>query len=565
MKPNRKIACLAFIAACTLALSACSSDKQNGTSASTGDSGSNASSSAQTDGSSGKYNPPITIHAARNVQADWIYDKGEDINNNVWTKEFEDNLGIKMTYDWTAPSTDDYTNKMNVVIASGDTLPDMFEVNAAQLQQLADADQLEDLTDVFNKEATPLTKKLMNGDGGIAMSAATFDGKLLAIPHINGTITNNDVLWIRSDWMKKLGLSAPKSIDDLVKIADAFVNKDPDGDGKKDTFGLGLLGSPQLGMTGGSSGDLGGWFAAFNAYPDIWIKDSTGKIVYGSIQPEVKTGLAKLQEMYKNGLIDKEWSVKDAGKFGEDIINNKLGMFYGANWNSYSPMNISKNQQLDNMKPYSIVSVDGKQPVVQAVNPSVDQYVVVKKGYAHPEAIIRLLNDFQEKMWGATGDYEKFGAKPGSSPEIDYFKYPLVQSWPVTKDIPDNLDAVHAALDSGDVSKLNSEQAAIVKNIKAYEAGDIVKGWGQKRQYDAFDIIKKDDLNNQLNSEFYGAPTPTMVTKKASLDTLEQQEFTKIIMGAAPIDEFDKFVADWKKLGGDQITQEVNDWKAQHK
>jgi len=33
-------------------------------------------------------------------------------------------------------------------------------------------------------------------------------------------------------------------------------------------------------------------------------------------------------------------------------------------------------------------------------------------------------------------------------------------------------------------------------------------------------------------------------------------------MGAASIDEFDKFVAQWKQLGGDQITAEVNEWYA---
>jgi len=36
-------------------------------------------------------------------------------------------------------------------------------------------------------------------------------------------------------------------------------------------------------------------------------------------------------------------------------------------------------------------------------------------------------------------------------------------------------------------------------------------------------------------------------------------------MNAAPIDDFDSFVTNWKKLGGDQITQEVNEWYASNK
>lgn len=62
-----------------------------------------------------------------------------------------------------------------------------------------------------------------------------------------------------------------------------------------------------------------------------------------------------------------------------------------------------------------------------------------------------------------------------------------------------------------------------------------------------------------VNNEFYGLPTATQVAKGAQLDKMMQESFTKIIMGA-PMDEFDKFVASWKSLGGDQITAEVNDW-----
>ncbi|MNY47132.1 hypothetical protein D3C86_1823750 [compost metagenome] len=72
----------------------------------------------------------------------------------------------------------------------------------------------------------------------------------------------------------------------------------------------------------------------------------------------------------------------------------------------------------------------------------------------------------------------------------------------------------------------------------------------------------KDD--NYLLDAFYGAATPAMVEKNASLQKLEEEVFTKIIMGQS-IDTFDKFVEDWKKLGGDQITKEVNDWYAKSK
>jgi putative aldouronate transport system substrate-binding protein len=50
-----------------------------------------------------------------------------------------------------------------------------------------------------------------------------------------------------------------------------------------------------------------------------------------------------------------------------------------------------------------------------------------------------------------------------------------------------------------------------------------------------------------------------MVERLSTLDQMENEVFTKIIMGAADISEFDKFVEDWKRLGGDDITREINE------
>lgn len=70
--------------------------------------------------------------------------------------------------------------------------------------------------------------------------------------------------------------------------------------------------------------------------------------------------------------------------------------------------------------------------------------------------------------------------------------------------------------------------------------------------------IKNDQF---IQEKFVGAPTPTMVERKTTLEKQQNEMFVKIILGD-PIDKFDQFVKDWKKLGGDQITQEVNEWYA---
>lgn len=51
-----------------------------------------------------------------------------------------------------------------------------------------------------------------------------------------------------------------------------------------------------------------------------------------------------------------------------------------------------------------------------------------------------------------------------------------------------------------------------------------------------------------------------MSTNLSSLDKLQAETYVNIIMGTQSADSFDEFVTNWKSLGGDQITEEVNEW-----
>lgn len=93
--------------------------------------------------------------------------KDETIDNNRWTKLYEDQLGIKIKYKWVvkgSPTSDQYLQKINVTLASGD-LPDVTPVNATQLKQLADSDQIEDMTELYEKYDSPFIKKCSREKG----------------------------------------------------------------------------------------------------------------------------------------------------------------------------------------------------------------------------------------------------------------------------------------------------------------------------------------------------------------------------------------------------------------
>ncbi len=516
----------------------------------------------------GKYDPPIEVTTVRSL-SDVVENnvlgvlKDETLEDNRWSRVYEEQLGIKIKYNWVvkgSDNSDQYLQKMNVTLASGD-LPDMIPVNAIQLKQLAESDQIEDMTELYEKYASPLTKDVLSQEGKSPFDAATFNGKLMAIPQVDPSIERSMFIWIRTDWLDKLGLQPPKTMSDVLSISKAFTEDDPDGNGQKDTYGLGMT----KGLWGGAMG-LEGFMAGYKAYPNIWIENESGQLEFGSIQPEVKKALQVIQDMVKQGQIDKEFGTKDGGKVAEQIASSNIGMEYGEQWNSIWPLQLSKdNDKNASWRAFPIVSENGETPKVPQKF-STTKFIAVRKGTEHPEAVIKLFNMHLEKNWGDTAEFDKYYA-PKEAESV-------WQLSPVTPAPPKkNLEAfrqIDAARKAGDMSTLKGEAKTIQEKIDLYTSGseEGFAVWGWERIYGpegSMGITDQYDKNNQfLLDKFVSAPTPTMVERKSTLEKMQNEVFIKIILGQ-PIEEFDKFVTDWKKLGGDQITQEVNDWYASNK
>lgn len=567
--------------AAVLVLSACSGNNDNNNASSESPSQSNQpassesatqeSASARNDSAAdplGKYDPPIEVTTVRNL-SDVVENNvlgvldGETFEDNRWTRVYEENLGIKIRNLWVVkgnPESDQYVQKMNVTLASGD-LPDFMAVNAVQLKQLAESDLIEDMTALYEKYASPLTKDILSQEGKGPFDASTFDGKLMAIPQVEPSIERSMFVWIRTDWLEKLSLQPPKTMADVLAISKAFTEQDPDGNNKKDTYGLGV----NKGLWGGSTG-LEGFMAGYKAYPNLWIEDASGKLVYGSVQPEVKNALKALQDMYKGGQIDKEFGIKDGGKVAEDITAGKIGMEYGEQWNSIWPLQLNKNNEPNaQWRAFPIVSESGELAKVPQKF-STTKFFVVRKGAKNPEAVIKLFNMHLEKNWGETAEFDYYYA-PKEAESV--WQLSPVQPAPPKKNVTAYRE-IDAARQAGDFSVLKGEAKTIQEKIDLYNSGskEGFAVWGWERIYGpegSMGITDQYDKNNQfLIDKFVAAPTPTMVERKSTLEKLQNETFIKIILGD-PIDNFDKFVDDWKKLGGDQMTQEVNDWYASTK
>ncbi|RCW49016.1 extracellular solute-binding protein [Paenibacillus prosopidis] len=569
----RRALCITILsAALVLSLAACSSNgnteanhssqQQSGTGAEGGDEPSEA---AESYDPLGKYEQPITVTEVLSYrppeEADAL--KGITPETNGYVKDLKEMLNIDLKYLWSVP-TDQFEQKFSLAIASGD-LPDVMQVDYNTFEKFKEQDMLADLSGVYPKYASSTLRKTIEADGGFALKSLTSDGKLLGLATSGEGVVQ--IVWIRSDWLKNLNLQPPATMDELETVAEAFVNNDPDQDGKADTYGISLNKNFLVGAWGF---DARGAFYSYGSYPGAWIKGEDGRLAAGEIQPSTKAALARLQSWYKKGIIDKEFALKDENKASEDLVAGKVGISFGEWWYPNWPLNLNKdNDPKAEWIPLPLPSLDGK-PGKTLISKSIGSIMVVNKKAEHPEAAIKMANFFQElsKPKYAVKDSPDFkGAKNGYiylwfQPR---FYYPKMFD-EVMAAVSDAVDAKKETLDLADDFPGAGEAQSVFANAKKFFADPKDNSaWGMWFSRGARDggvgLSKKIvDEKVTVYNEFYGPPTPTMIERGSSLNKLMAETFTKIIMGSAPVSEFDRFAESWKKLGGGDITEEVNDW-----
>ncbi|MDF2922322.1 MAG: family 1 extracellular solute-binding protein [Paenibacillaceae bacterium] len=302
---NRKLnAKMALAASALLALTLAGCSKEGGT-----DAGSSASATAA-----------ATPEVRRDITVT-TYDTGrvaqeEGTNEqNRWTKWINENGPANVKF--TAISFAQIKEKTNVMYASG-SAPDLLMVFDPTIRNpLYDQKQLLSLDDLIAKHST-VYKKLLEENPLLRKAGTKPDGKLYEIGHIQWVNPLRGVI-IRDDWLKKLNLQAPKTTEELYQVAKAFTEQDPDGNGKKDTYGMALSGSMEYTVN-----------QMFYAIKPWVVKD--GKLTYS--WENIKAVTEFKQRLYNEGIVDKDFfNDKNMAKAKQDFITGKLGIIT-PNFNS---------------------------------------------------------------------------------------------------------------------------------------------------------------------------------------------------------------------------------------
>jgi ABC-type glycerol-3-phosphate transport system substrate-binding protein len=417
----------------------------------------------------------------------------------------------------------EYNNKLNLMLAGGEQI-DIFLTNG--WEELQRNGVLADLSAEVQKD-----KALLDVFGKAMEAMKTSDGKIWGIPR-NGDAVHYPV-WIRKDWLSKLNLPVPKTIEEYEKTLKAFKEADLAGNGKTipmltafENMSHCLLGA----FTEGGSGIYG---------------SSNGKIYPFFMDPGYKDMLVALNGWYKNGYIDKESFIYKDSQRIDLIKQGRVGST--ALWFSRVSLNEQELKKLDPNAEYVVASLTGPKGKAETVNAyarlpigistatGTTGYVVSKK-CKDVAAAMRVLS------WGFTnvGNYitSRYGLENEGWKWVDKEKGIFELVIPQTGD--------EYCMYKGLVTEMavREKVSPNEKHVNYIFGKEIVN-------FNRAKYPKDGGIHFDMKPIYAAVPNVSDILR------IHQEETIKFITGGRLFDEYDNFLEQLKKSGIETLSDEI--------
>lgn len=252
-------------------------------------------------------------------------------SDQLWMwQEYETMSGVKVNWE----ELTDIGEKKTVILTRS-TLPDAFyQVDWSNGELLRYGQQglfipLEDLI----KEHAPNLQKLLDENEDIRKGLTSADGHIYATPYLDPYPEGNRTmrLFINKKWLDALDMEVPRTTDELAEALNAFVTRDPNGNGENDEQGW-YMPSGSIGWTFErmllTSFGIGN--GGIKALADYLYVDGSDEIQLTITSDEYKEVLKYLNGLYESGAINQQaYSGVDYDKWTADAANDRVGAY---NW-----------------------------------------------------------------------------------------------------------------------------------------------------------------------------------------------------------------------------------------
>lgn len=439
----------------------------------------------------------------------------------------EDAIGVNFNMVQGDGST--FTQQLALRVTDGD-MPEMVHTSYTIWGDYADQGAWADLAPYLNEEDYPNLMKYV-GDN---WPFVTTDGAIYGVPSIGDNNTSHSI-FIRQDWLDKLNLKMPTTLDELTEVMRAFTFNDPDGDGQNNTYGLSGAGATYLSFLMGAFGS--------SSARDFFLNED-GTITDNAISEEYKASLAYLRDIYAEGLVDPEMFTctyeQAVAKWGR----GEMGIW--AAWWSHAG-NAYSRFEFGTLQPDAVIEVlplpvgpTGLSGALDADPVSAVIGVSYECSEEEIKAALRLLDfcasdlGFRVCMYGVPGEFFEYDEETNQT----------TWTWGI----------------NGNKSKSGKYE---ITDMEVYKLLGREKVQAQVHEL-------SDDVANRMyvkgsnvrwmapsrNDEFGLFATAETIEYKSELDTYFNTNMLAFIMGEKDIEaDWDAYVAEYLSMGGDVTRQ----------
>ncbi|MCL6456735.1 MAG: extracellular solute-binding protein [Gorillibacterium sp.] len=417
------------------------------------------------------------------------------------------NTVLKMT--WVPSST--YGDKLSATVASGE-LPSVITVLNQKLPYIVNS-----VRSGMFWELGPYLKDYPNLSrmNPIATDAISIDGKVYGIYRARDLAKDGIIL--RKDWLDQLNLKEPKTIDEFYNVLKAFVNDDPDQNGKKDTIGL----VEQQAAAGWRSMVV--WYGG----PADWeIKD--GKASPAHLSPAYMETLKFYKKLYDEKLINLDFAVV---KDGRQVFNKGMSGAWIANMNDGQGMEESAKKVVPTAAVTMTNVLEGPSGLHSAGGSGSYGTFMIPKTSVKTEPELKAILNYFDKVSDEDMQNMLNNGLEGRQYTIENGEY---------KKTTDSKMLVEYGM--GDSSQL----VVLRDKVKAF-GGPLVHLRDELYNKNA-EIVVSNPLNAFISN--------TYSERGSEIDKIIEDARVKFIMGTLDESGFNAAVEKWKQDGGNQIIEE---------
>ncbi|QUW21567.1 extracellular solute-binding protein [Sporosarcina sp. Marseille-Q4063] len=236
-----------------------------------------------------------------------------EVPDDKLKKLFEEKANVELTIEWVPDNN--YSDKLSTAFATG-TFPQAVTMGADQIDMFKEAirdDQFWEIGPYFD-EFENLAKL-----NETVVKNTMVDGKVYSL--YQGRPFSRQGLIYRKDWAEKLGLEAPKTVDEFYEMARAFTEDDPDGNGKDDTIGL----TDRSDLVFGVFKTIASWHGT----PNNW-GEKDGELLPEFMFPEYKESMNYVKKLRDNKFMNQDFPVTSKEDQQAMLKNGTAGMYVGA-------------------------------------------------------------------------------------------------------------------------------------------------------------------------------------------------------------------------------------------